>query len=89
MRVIEVCPKCGADLIDIVLTTYPPRAKKVCSKCDWCWTEGDEDVIRVPFIPPEKRMTVNLDCCRDCGNNPANGGSGICNCTLPYMNQVK
>ena len=25
------------------------------------------------------------DCCTECSNNPKNGGSGICNCTLPYM----
>lgn len=25
------------------------------------------------------------DCCEGCSNNPKNGGSGICNCTLPYM----
>ena len=25
------------------------------------------------------------DCCDSCSNNPKNGGSGICNCTLPYM----
>lgn len=25
------------------------------------------------------------DCCDGCNNNPKNGGSGICNCTLPYM----
>lgn len=25
------------------------------------------------------------DCCDGCSNNPKNGGSGICNCTLPYM----
>ena len=24
-------------------------------------------------------------CCDSCSNNPKNGGSGICNCTLPYM----
>ena len=24
-------------------------------------------------------------CCDECSNNPKNGGSGICNCTLPYM----
>lgn len=24
-------------------------------------------------------------CCDGCSNNPKNGGSGICNCTLPYM----
>ena len=25
------------------------------------------------------------DCCDGCSNNPKNGGSGICNCTIPYM----
>ena len=25
------------------------------------------------------------DCCKGCSNHPSNGGSGICNCTLPYM----
>lgn len=24
-------------------------------------------------------------CCDSCSNNPKNGGSGICNCILPYM----
>lgn len=23
------------------------------------------------------------DCCKNCCNNPKNGGSGICNCTIP------
>lgn len=33
--------------------------------------------------------TFNLpECCRNCSNNPANGGSGICNCALPYMTQT-
>ena len=25
------------------------------------------------------------DCCKPCPNHPSNGGSGICNCVLPYM----
>ena len=25
------------------------------------------------------------DCCKSCPNHPSNGGSGICNCVLPYM----
>ena len=27
-------------------------------------------------------------CCVSCPNNPSNGGSGICNCAAPYLNQV-
>lgn len=25
------------------------------------------------------------ECCKLCPNHPSNGGSGICNCVLPYM----
>lgn len=105
MRIIEVCPECGADIIDVVLTTYPPRQKKVCSKCDWYWEEEPEEVVRVPFVPPEKRETITMpgwrddgdeymfgwipECCRNCSNHPSNGGSGICNCTLPYITDTR
>lgn len=30
----------------------------------------------------------NDDCCKYCQNNPKNGGSGICNCILPYMTKT-
>ena len=95
MKIIETCPKCGADLIDSVLTTNPPRARKECSKCDWEWIEESEDIIRIPFVPPKKHSwpiewVKPADdpvpaCCRHCGNHPSNGGSGICHCVLPYM----
>ena len=38
-------------------------------------TEYDEPSIDVTYP----------SCCDGCSNNPKNGGSGICNCTLPYM----
>lgn len=35
---------------------------------------------------PLQTLEVNYPpCCDECSNNPKNGGSGICNCTLPYM----
>ena len=35
---------------------------------------------------PIQTFEVNYpSCCDGCSNNPKNGGSGICNCTLPYM----
>ena len=35
---------------------------------------------------PQEVFEVNYpSCCDGCSNNPKNGGSGICNCTLPYM----
>ena len=38
---------------------------------------ADVDDSSVEFSYPQ--------CCDGCANNPKNGGSGICNCTLPYM----
>lgn len=31
-------------------------------------------------------ISFNYECCAQCPNNPKNGGSGVCHCTLPYMN---
>ena len=47
--VIETCPKCGHDLLNEVLTTYPPIPRKRCIACGWSWTGKREEVIRVPF----------------------------------------
>ena len=97
MRIIYTCPKCGSDIDDVVLTTYPPKYMKVCRnpKCDWQFIEEPEEdiTVRVPYEPPKKTVYAdwtnddNLmpSCCRGCWNNPRNGGSGNCNCTLPYM----
>lgn len=47
--IIETCPKCGHDLIDTVICTYPPIPRKICSSCDWSWEGEPEEVIRMPF----------------------------------------
>jgi hypothetical protein len=47
--IIETCPKCGHDLRDVMLASYPPIPKKECWNCGWSWTGEREDVIRVPF----------------------------------------
>ena len=49
MIVIETCPKCGHDLHDVVICTYPPIPRKVCSNCGWSWTGKPEKITRVPF----------------------------------------
>lgn len=159
MRIIETCPWCGGDLVDLVLTTYPPIPQKRCFNCGWSWTGEREEVVRVPFdentytnttdtitissndyvkkpvtIPevtlngntytnmnttdtltiswndyikksvsvPEVTLNGGVDChiveryvpvqpsdagynsspCKYCSNNPENGGSGVCHCTL-------
>ena len=47
--IIETCPKCGHDLTDVMLATFPPIPKKECWGCGWSWTGEPEEVIRVQF----------------------------------------
>lgn len=49
MIVVETCPKCGYDLRDEVICTYPPIPRKVCSNCGWSWTGKPDKITRVPF----------------------------------------
>lgn len=113
--IIETCPKCGHDLKDLMIATYPPIPKKECWNCGWSWTGEPEEVIRMPFggntnvatttttlngeigatNTTETLKSLNAynlkdslisnfeqSACANCSNNPKNGGSGICHCTL-------
>lgn len=37
---------------------------------------------------PKTNLTNIPACCVNCPNHPSNGGSGICNCVAPYLNQT-
>ena len=41
----------------------------------------------LPLVEWSENVSNDLtpECCKFCPNHPANGGSGICNCVLPYM----
>ena len=94
MRIIETCPRCGHDLVDLILASNPPIPKKKCFSCGWSWIGEPDEVIRVPFGGNTYRQDENENCslsvgnffqssaCKLCSNNPANGGSGICHCIL-------
>lgn len=98
MRIIETCPKCGHDLIDIMLASNPPIPKKECWNCGWSWEGEPEEIVRVPFgensLEYDKQPSLNdyinapyslateQSPCDSCSNNVKNGGSGICNCIL-------
>ena len=47
--IIETCPKCGHDLVNLILASNPPIPKKECWNCGWSWTGEPEEVVRVPF----------------------------------------
>lgn len=106
--IIETCPKCGHDLTDLVLATYPPIPQKKCFGCGWEWTGEREEIVRIPFggnslnVDDFNESNLNLstfdelskslirddfsnEACVNCSNNPKNGGSGICFCTLGQM----
>lgn len=71
--------------------------------CGWCDRLDKEcklvvsdDVVKLqPYIPLNGLQTDPIDLlqhipipCRGCSNHPSNGGSGICNCTLPYFGET-
>lgn len=84
MRIIETCPECGHDLVNLFFATYSSTPQKKCYNCGWEWTGKREDkreeVVRAPFNPSD--AGYNSSVCKYCKNNPENDGSGVCNCTL-------
>lgn len=83
--IIYTCPKCGGDLIEEVICTYPPINKTTCTKCGWTYEEM-ETIEKIPF-PINDIKFIHCDssismACKNCSNHPSNGGSGICHCTL-------
>lgn len=47
--IIKTCPRCGHDLVNLIIATNPPIPKKQCWSCGWSWTGEREEIIRVPF----------------------------------------
>ena len=61
--IIETCPKCGHDLIDVMIATYPPIPRKECWNCGWSWEGEQEEVVRVPF--GGNKLETEDDCYKD------------------------
>lgn len=88
--IVYTCPQCGHDLMESVIATYPPIHRKECPNCHWYWESTPEPIRRIPFQPSStyENLTVNTfapftsPACHACKSNPANGGDGICQCTL-------
>ena len=65
--------------------------------CGWCELRNqlcNEFIINnaqqemQKIIQPSVHDPVNgynYECCKNCSNNPDNGGSGICNCVAPLL----
>ena len=56
--------------------------------CGWCekFEKECDKVKSMPYLlEPIKINNFMPSVCDKCSNNPKNGGSGICNCTIPYL----
>ena len=71
MIIIETCPKCGHDLTDLVICTYPPIPQKKCFNCGWSWEGKREEVIRVPFGGNELIVDDLVDIFKDVSIKPS------------------
>lgn len=72
------CPDCKVEL-------------DTCNGCQrYCSKEKENNIYPTypqPLKLPDTYVNIpyEYECCKDCPNNPVNGGSGICSCTLPYF----
>ena len=66
-----------------------PDCMVVEDSCDGCQRAASipSNKIESPITDWFKNGQWNYipSCCRYCSNHPSNGGSGICHCTLPYI----
>jgi len=58
--IVYTCPKCGSDLISIVLASYPPVEVTTCSKCGWRHSTP-EQIFRMPFCIDDAELTKEED----------------------------
>ena len=109
MKIIYTCPKCGHDLVDVSLCSYPAKNAMYCMSCGFMSEPGSEEIVRIPyggnchydhiinssngelsrlnssgnaFANSNYDLNFTNSACVNCSNNPKNGGSGICLCTL-------
>lgn len=76
---------------DVICSRY--RVDKLIEECMtphvYNYFEKEQDEFKRNYlgrwIGLESPQIDYPSCCDGCSNNPKNGGSGICNCTLPYM----
>ena len=86
--IVYTCPKCGEELEEEVLASYPPIYVTRCRSCGWK-TEKQDDILKIPYptsLNQEIAITTYTDYtpnpCKSCSKHPRNGGDGICHCVL-------
>lgn len=46
MIIIDFCPKCGHELREIVICTYPSIERKECCRCGWSWESAPVHIVK-------------------------------------------
>lgn len=61
MIVIETCPKCGHELQNIRIMTYPSIPRKECYHCGWIWEGQPEEIVYKTFKEEEENEHCVLE----------------------------
>ena len=61
--IVEICPRCGADLEYLTYTTYPPIHAHICRNCGW-QQEERENITRVSIATVNRKKLTNADAIR-------------------------
>ena len=94
------CPACREEYKTKLKEVLKPYLKDLCPDCqaeleNWLQIKNDYQSNQIIHIPKYFPDSITWDddsipsCCKNCSNHPSNGGSGICNCTLPLMTTTK
>lgn len=95
----EICPVCGGSGKLPADTKTTSASEKQCHGCGGLgWITVKDEYPQYPYSSPielpSKPYDINdphcYDPCAGCSNNPAVNphASGVCGCTLPYMNRM-
>lgn len=49
MKIIYTCPKCGNDLVNVCLCSYPAKNAMHCINCGFMTKPETEETIRIPY----------------------------------------
>ncbi len=83
------CPDCEVRLNTCEACQRYYAAQKYNGKGGETWFSDKGKIVHIPLDFPDSIIWTkdsNIpDCCKHCNAHPTNGGSGICNCTLPYI----
>ena len=93
LKIIIISCRAGS-VLDVVKINAPWKGSCDCvpeEKSNWHDLPGDvwnPGGFKIEDYPKVVYTANEIDPCEHCSNNPKNGGSGYCNCTLGERDKV-